>query len=569
MTSNPKRDLSQRFVADRLSRRRFAAGALALGASAGAVGAALAQPDPIKQLDAESGTYPLTEEKVTFRVLCPTNPRVEDFATNRFTQWYEEKTNVHLEWEIVPAAEAQTSLNVRLAGGDLPDIIIGFEQSPSPIQPSLQMLYGSQGVFLRLNDLIEQHGVETKRVFAQMPLAREVCTAPDGSIYALPTIAGCYHCSLQNKLWIYRPWLEQLGLAMPTTTDEFEQVLLAFKERDPNGTGQVDELPLVGATASVHPLDHFFMNAFTFNPGGDRLVVPDGVIEAVYATEPWRQGIAYLARLYAQGLIAPESFTQDRDQLRQISNRPDYPVLGSVPAIAPSAFIDLDPEGVGRWAGYDAVPPLAGPDGTRYAFLNPYQPFRPGAFVITSACRQPDIAFRWADGLYDLETSMRAVEGFPGEHWRWAEPGEIGNNGEPAVWERLYNYGDIQNFTWNQTGPYFRTEAIHSGQVADPERAGRSLETMLYRETRGKYLPYAQPAELVLPPLFFTQEQAQEVAELEATIAAYVEETFALAVSGQLDIAAEWENYLATLEGMGLAQYLQIHQDAYDARPTA
>jgi putative aldouronate transport system substrate-binding protein len=101
--------------------------------------------------------------------------------------------------------------------------------------------------------------------------------------------------------------------------------------------------------------------------------------------------------------------------------------------------------------------------------------------------------------------------------------------------------------------------------VLNPETAGRYQEAILFRETEEQYAPYAQPAEMVLPPLFFTEEQAQQVAELGATITSYVEETFALAVTGQLDIVAEWETYLATLEGMGLPQYLEIHQAAYDA----
>ena len=57
-------------------------------------------------------------------------------------------------------------------------------------------------------------------------------------------LEDCYHCSMSQKLWIYQPWLDALGLEMPTTTDEFEQVLLAFKEQDPNGNGQADEIPL-------------------------------------------------------------------------------------------------------------------------------------------------------------------------------------------------------------------------------------------------------------------------------------------------------------------------------------
>ncbi|MGH2557799.1 MAG: extracellular solute-binding protein [Thermomicrobiales bacterium] len=563
MSHQTKARLIQRLRAGHTSRRAFVGGTLAMGVAAGAARSVRAQPESIRQLDTVNGTFPLTEEQATLRVLAPSQPSVEDFAINEFTKWYEEKTNVHIDWEIVPRQGAQTSLNVRFAGGDIPDVIMGF-QTVNGLPPVLQLLYGAQGAFLPLNDLIEAHGVETKRIFEQMPRAREVSTAPDGNIYALPRIAGCYHCTWPQKLWIYQPWLDQLGLAMPTTTDEFEQVLLAFKEQDPNGNGDADELPLVGATTGAQPLDSVFMNAFIFNPGEPWLTVSSGEVIAVYARPEWQEGVQYLARLYAQGLIAQETFTQDLDQLRRIATNPDVPIMGSVPALAPSSFIDISQEPGGRWRGYTTVPQLAGPAGVQFAAFDPYQAFGLGAVVITSACAQPELAFRWIDGLYDLETSMRINEGALGEHWRWAEAGEVGNNGEPAVWARLVPFGQVQNFCWRGMSPCYRPEPVHSGQVADPELP--SQPTILYQETAEKYVPYGQPAEMVLPPLFFNEEQAQQVAEMGNTINDYVEQTFAAAIIGEFDIEGQWEEYLGTLEGMGLEQYLAIHQAALDAR---
>lgn len=553
-------------LAHPLSRRAFTVGSVAAGLAARPEGRALAQEKPAwaQEIDTVDGTFPLTAEKVTFRILVAASPLVEDYATNEFTRWYEEKTNVHIEWDVLPPQEAQAGLNVRLASGDLPDILFNFRMAPPQ-----QLLYGAQGVFVRLNDLIDEYGVETARVFEEFPLARDVVTTSDGSIYSLPEIGGCFHCAFPQKLWIYRPWLEQLGLAMPATTDEFEQVLLAFKNGDPNGDGEADEVPLVGATTGANPFDLFFINAFAYNPGAPWLTVPDGKVTAVYAQDAWKEGVQYLARLSAQDLIAPESFTQNGDQLRTISEHPDPPVMGSVPALAPSAFMAIDQVNGGRWTEYVTVPPLAGPEGVRYAARDTYQGFISGAFLIASACERPEIAFRWADGLYDLETSMRAVEGVPGEHWRWAEPGRIGNNGKPAIWERLYSYGQPQNFSWSQTGVYFRPEELHSGQVADPARVDRLQPTILYRETEANYAPYQQPAEWTLPPLYFDEEQAQQVVEIGGTIADYVKQTFALAVTGQQDIDAEWSSYLSTLQEMGLDRYLAIYQAAYDARPRA
>ncbi len=106
-------------------------------------------------------------------------------------------------------------------------------------------------------------------------------------MYSMPDINDCYHCSLSHKAWIYQPWLDKLGLKIPTTTDELEQVLLAFKDKDPNGNGKADEIPWSAApTASWHAaLDQFVMNAFVYNSSlgtVPHMFVEDGQVKLAY-----------------------------------------------------------------------------------------------------------------------------------------------------------------------------------------------------------------------------------------------------------------------------------------------
>ena len=333
------------------SRREVLLGAVALGLSSGAVGAvpvraqdASTMPPYIPRPDSEillPIAEPLTEEKVTFSLLSVHNPEVTDYDDNRFTEWLEEKTNVHIEWQLVSEEEAATELNLILASGDIPEIIFGI------VTPSQEAHYGAQGLFLPLNDLIEEHAPRLKRIFEVYPAAKAALTAPDGNIYSMPFLEDCYHCTMSQKLWIYQPWLDTLGLEMPTTTDEFEQVLLAFKEQDPNGNGQADEIPLSTTMSEEgwqNRLDLFFMNSFIYNPGqenpgGPWLILRDGRVTPVYNTPEWKEGLKYLQRLYSQGLIDPQSFTQDIDGLQRLGNNPDEVILGSVPAGYMGVFI--------------------------------------------------------------------------------------------------------------------------------------------------------------------------------------------------------------------------------------
>ncbi len=243
MSGTSPRSSGQHVDRTMLSRREFAAAAAALGVSATTARAARAEPAspaPADRADDVNGTFPLTEETVTLRVLIASNPAVEDFTTNTFTQWYEEKTNVHIEWEVVPLAEAQTGLNVRLASGDLPDIIMGFEATPRGLPPSLQVLYGTRRVH-SLNALIEEHGVGQARLRPIPALARGSHRTGRAASSPCPQSTGCHHVSYP-KSSAYQPG-SMSWAGVPTTTAEFEQVFKRSRSATRTGNGWPTKFP--------------------------------------------------------------------------------------------------------------------------------------------------------------------------------------------------------------------------------------------------------------------------------------------------------------------------------------
>jgi len=510
-----------------------------------------------------AGEFPIVEEPVTLKVLMKSNQFVEDFATNEFTEWFEEKTNVKIDWQVLPKTGAEEKLNLMLATGDLPDVILTFKVTSTQL-----MLYGMQGMFLPLNDMIDEYGVETKRVFAETEWLEKMLTAPDGNIYGLPSINECYHCFYSQKMWINQKWLDTLGLDIPQTTEEFYQVLKAFKEQDPNGNGKPDEIPLAAATDGwMTQVDGFLMSPFIYTNhfnNNDYLLLNDGKIDFAPNKPEWKEGIQYLRKLYEDGLISDQSFTQTRKQLKQMGENPDIEILGAAIAGAPGNFVQPYAES-GRWLLYTAVPPLEGPGGLRET---PYNPFAiqesPGRFIITSACENPEVAFRWAEAMYDQEVTLRSIAGVAGRDWDWVEEGEIGINGEPAIWKRLLKFGQLQNANWSQAGISYRSNALRLGEVSG--RTGENLETILYEDTKNKYEPYARSLEQLIPPLTFTEDQSMELSEMTTTINDYVLEMFARFIVGEVDIDKDWDEYVETLDAMGLARFLEIQQEAYDSQ---
>ena len=352
---------------------------------------------------------------------------------------------------------------------------------------------------------------------------------------------------------------------MPQTLEEFEEVLLAFKNDDPNANGENDEIPFTAEAES--PFDPFVMGSFLYNPGEPWLLLDNGRVTSAVDRPQWREGIRYLRRLYRQGLVADESFTQTAEQLLRLGDTAGEPVLGAVRAFYWGTFLTIDEaDPKARWKGYVTVPPLEGPDGTRVASWNYYSGIITGNFVVTSACKRPQLAVMWADGLYEGEAIVRSYAGVEGEDWRWAKPGEVGLDGRQGMYRILGTWGQSEGRTWAQRGVMYRSNDFRLSQVVDPEAP--TFERDLHAHTERDYYEYRQPKEQQLPPLFMTAEQAAQAGELSTTLTNHVTQSFAEFVRGDLDIDDDraWGAYVRTLREIGLPAYVALHQEAYEAK---
>lgn len=393
---------------------------------------ASAQEDPrdgvITREPIPESMFPLTDEPATLRVAAVW-AGAGDPKQNEFTKYYEELTGVKVEWEVLSEAEGRQTLNLMLASGNYPDIIMGFwDTTPAQLQT-----YGQQGVYLRLNDLIEEHGPDIKKIYDQYPEAWDVSADTEGDIYGLTEVNDCFHCSMANKLWLYKPWLDKLGLEVPTTLEAYYEVLKAFKTQDPNGNGKADEIPLTTAVdAWVGALDPYFMSPFIVNPD-TRLILNEGSVQVTFSTPEWREGLLYLKRLHDEGLLDPNSFTQDAEQLTRLGNA-EVPIVGSITTGGTHWLSEYVPEKGARWSQYVVVPPLEGPTGQRVQPSSPYSSLIPGRFIITTVAKDPELAMRWANSFFQQEVELSAYFGAEGEGWRWAEEGEKGMSGNQALY---------------------------------------------------------------------------------------------------------------------------------------
>jgi putative aldouronate transport system substrate-binding protein len=503
-----------------------------------------------------AGQFPIVNEKITLRVMTTANSLVEDYKTNAYTKWLEEKTNIHIEFILLDSKSAQEQLNLAFASGNLPDIILINMSLP------MQLQYGEQGLLTDLKPLIDKYGDEIKKVFKEIPEAEQMITAPKGKIYAIPAINDCFHCSMNQKMWVYKPWLDKLNLKVPTTTEEFYQMLKAFKEKDPNGNGKADEIPLVGAVnGNRTAIDPFIMTSFIYDNGFDRLVLNNGKVEAVFTKPEWKEGLTYLHKLYAEGLVSPQTFTQDDNGLKQMAENQGVAIAGALPAHSPSTFSILF-NASNRWKDYQPIAPLAGPKGTRTSIYYPFAKIIP-TFLVTSTNKYPEASLRLADLMLSYDATLRNTYGVENSGWEAAKPGDIGIDGKPAKYRVNYEkYNKIGNEAWILTNTLFNLKFDNRNNEAVLD--DKNTNNLYHEYTKNFYDPYKQKIEKIVPPLWFTKEQNAEIIVLSKDINDYVSTMMTRFIMGDADINKEWDKYVQTLTNMKLDHYLEINQKAYD-----
>lgn len=235
------------------------------------------------------GTFPVVNKKMSFTFFAPQSTVIEDITTNDFTVMYEEKSNVHIDWELVPQADLNDQKKLSFASGDYPDAYFACG-----ISHDEEMEYGGK-LFIPLNDLIDKYSLDFKKVIDSLKYIKPMITTPDGSIYCLPTTTyEESHLICPDRYWINTYWLNALQLNAPTTTDEFYEVMKAFKNDDPNGNGAQDEVPLILGAPSLttYGCAAYFMCAFIYDDGGNRFRILDGdIVDPVFNKPEWKEGL--------------------------------------------------------------------------------------------------------------------------------------------------------------------------------------------------------------------------------------------------------------------------------------
>lgn len=481
---------------------------------------------------------PIVDKTVTLNALTIRWGNMGDsFAKNTWLQELEKNSNVKINWQVISNTDWETQKSVMLASGKMPDIIVGdMAFGDADIMNNL-------GLFRPLDDYIDQYMPNLKAAMAEMPDMKKLSTFPDGKIYSLPArLPSRPYSSIQPV--VNKTWLDKLGLKAPETLDDLYKVLKAFKEQDPNGNGKPDEIPYSDSKdVDMNLLAPFGITDIRSN----HMMLKDGKLEYIPTSDAYKAAIVWANKLYTEGLIDKETFTQDNTMLTAKRQNPDAALVGFSYQWTPDAVF-------GPWSKqYVTIAPISGPDGKKYQVGDPNGlSFRRNELLITTACKNPEVAARWADQFYTGEASIQNFWGAIGTSISKNEDGTYslmdppeGTSADAWYWD-----SSLRDF-----GPKYVSPEFEKKIKLDPA-TGDGLKLQL--DNLGKdYV--TQP----FPDVMYTAEEYAEMPTLTTDIESYIKSTRAKWITkGGID--QEWDAYVKKLNDMGLQKLIKIYSDAYD-----
>ena len=463
-----------------------------------------------------------------------------DWANNKFFIRMKELTGLDFVYEVYNYDMYGTKKPLALSTtSNMPDFFMKAMFDKTEL-----VKYGSQGLIIPLEGLIESHMPNLRKLMDNDPMIAQLITAPDGHIYSLPTIGEKGAYTYVGIPWINKDWLDALGLAMPATPQEFLEVLRAFRDRDPNGNGQKDEVPMrLAGMAELNFLFSFFgIDAESFFQ-----IAKDGSIEFGPETQRYKDALRFFQQLYSEGLLAKDFETYTINQKWLDAAAGDVSNTGFFIDYAAYAVVGYD-----RAQEYVTLNTVKNEYFGKAGWYGSYD-VTDGFFVITKKCERPEVIARWIDTMYDPQYSVWADYGKEGEEWKW-------DNAEHTSWSYL-----IPEET---RAEYMSTATIQGGGAMPYVKQTSAFAAMCSEENIRYNQEQVNRMQSIgfegFPNIFLKNTVAiKQASVMYADINRYIEQIKTNVIKGQ-SVEEAYAGYEETKARMNIDGFASLYKEGYE-----
>lgn len=491
-------------------------------------------------------TLPLTTEPVTLSLWLVANDTVssltDDYEKLPFFVEMEKRTGIHIDIEVVPTSSAAQAFNLMIASGELPDIIMQSDAYGITYADGLDAAV-DDGYFLDLTPYLDNLAADYQKA-RTWDIETEMQSLTDFGRVA--EFRMCFVYGYQpawDGLVIRKDWLDELGLEIPVTYDDWHTVLTAFKEKK-------------GATAALqigsqgHLAEGMISGGYGVN---DTFININKTIHYSPIEEGYREYLTMLNQWYSEGLIDP-------DFLSQVSiYTPNDSLVASGASGAWADIYTLLTTREGLAEGMELVPvasPVKNAGDTVYVGMSICGTGAGNYTVISADTKYPELAVQWCNYLFTEEGSLLADYGLEGDTYEMVDgkpmyTAKITDNPDGLSFSQAYSYYTLypsigRSYNWKR-----------ETQLLD-ERIMSCLDVWSSNFVKDRTEAYPLPAGVAM-----NAKEKARFAAIMADVETYVTESTTRFITGEMALDL-WDEYVQTIRNSGIDEAISLYQAALD-----
>ncbi|QNK55876.1 extracellular solute-binding protein [Paenibacillus sp. PAMC21692] len=465
---------------------------------------------------------------------------IENMSETIFGQELEKQTGVKVTYTHPPVGQTTEKFNLMVASNELPDVV-EYTWTAYPGGPEKAI---KDKVILPLNDIIDQYAPNLKQIIESDPeLARQLKT-DSGQYYVFPMLREAPVQLVYEGPVLRKDWLDELGLPVPTTIDEWYITLKAFKEKKNVAA------PFTARYAGGKwDLEDTFIGAFQTSNGF--YLDDQGKVHYGPYDPQFKDALELLRKWYQEGLIDKDFAIPDSD-----GKTLDTKITSGISG----ATVGLIGGGIGRWLDtMKTKDPAFDLVGAPYPVLNKgekafigqrdfkYNPS--GSAAISASSKHVETAARWLDYAYSEEGKMLFNYGIEGESY--TVENEVPKFTDLILNNKDLNVQQILSQYSKQAGPYLTDKHRNTNTYPQQDEAAQ-----VWSDT--------EAVKHMLPKFITpTPEESAQAAKIETDLNSYKEEMFVKFIMGKESLD-DFEKYQQQLKTIGVEKVIAIYQSAYD-----
>lgn len=497
-------------------------------------------------------TYPISKNKITLSLWYPMAGSIgelSNFNDSEFFQWYEKKTNIHINFIVPAVGTEKDAFKLLLASDNMPDMI--YCQPNDQSYPTGEDKALDDGVFVDMTKYLDK-APNYVSWLDNHPDFKRGAYSDSGKMYGMwgvwKTMGENYLSD--NGIAIRKDFLDKVGKKVPTTYDEWYDVLCAFRDK------LHVKAPLYTTKYGIDTTGEFMAGFDTapyfYQRNGKACFGP--------MDDQYKAYLTMLNKWWKEGLLDKDFATRKTQD------------------VAPDKDMVLN-DNIGSCIDWGTRLSNAyvtrGATNKSFVFVGAPQPKKSGANAVDPAYRvfssgndrmqgyctlfnsnskNLEQAIRWTDGFYAEDVYLNASYGLESEKnttWKEASDGH-----RIGIYDFRYK---------NPNGLDSATVAVKYWAKNPPVRVEAAQFEQSDNIIQSGYKTWAtyQPKNWISTRITLSSDEGTQFASAYTDILTYVQENNAKFIMGQIPLS-NYDNYRATLKKMGIENCISIKQAALD-----